>query len=30
VLVIAVAYVAVNMLIDIAYGFTDPRIRRAR
>jgi peptide/nickel transport system permease protein len=30
VLVIAVAYVGVNMLVDLAYGLADPRIRRAR
>ncbi len=29
VLVIAVIYVAVNILVDLAYGFADPRIRRA-
>lgn len=28
VLVIAVAYVSVNLLVDIAYGIADPRIRR--
>jgi ABC-type dipeptide/oligopeptide/nickel transport system permease component len=28
VLVIAVIYVVVNILVDIAYGFADPRIRR--
>ena len=26
-LVIAVAYVLVNLLVDLAYGFADPRIR---
>ena len=29
VLVIAVAYVTVNLLVDVAYGFADPRVRRA-
>jgi ABC-type dipeptide/oligopeptide/nickel transport system permease component len=29
VLVIACMYVVVNMLVDLAYGLTDPRIRRA-
>jgi ABC-type dipeptide/oligopeptide/nickel transport system permease component len=29
VLVIAVAYVAVNLLVDLAYGTADPRVRRA-
>lgn len=29
VLVIAVGYVSVNLLVDLAYGLTDPRIRRA-
>lgn len=29
VLVIAVAYVLVNLLVDLAYGLADPRIRRA-
>ena len=29
VLVIAAIYVAVNMLVDLAYGLADPRIRRA-
>jgi peptide/nickel transport system permease protein len=29
VLVIAVIYVVVNMLVDLAYGLADPRIRRA-
>jgi ABC-type dipeptide/oligopeptide/nickel transport system permease component len=29
VLVIAVAYVAVNLLVDFAYGLADPRVRRA-
>jgi len=29
VLVIAAIYVAVNMAVDLAYGLTDPRIRRA-
>ena len=29
VLVIAVIYVVVNMLVDVAYGLADPRIRRA-
>ncbi|HRC54433.1 MAG TPA: ABC transporter permease [Kofleriaceae bacterium] len=29
VLVISVMYVVVNMLVDLAYGLTDPRIRRA-
>jgi ABC-type dipeptide/oligopeptide/nickel transport system permease component len=29
VLVIAVLYVVVNVLVDLAYGLTDPRIRRA-
>lgn len=29
VLVIAVMYVVVNTLVDLAYGLTDPRIRRA-
>ena len=29
VLVIAVFYVTVNMLVDLAYGLADPRIRRA-
>ena len=28
VLVIAVIYVVVNILVDLAYGFADPRIRR--
>lgn len=27
VLVVAVAYVLVNLLVDISYGFLDPRIR---
>jgi peptide/nickel transport system permease protein len=27
VLVIAVIYVTVNLLVDLAYGMTDPRIR---
>ena len=30
VLVIAVIYVVVNLLVDLAYGLADPRIRRAR
>jgi peptide/nickel transport system permease protein len=29
VLVIAMIYVGVNLLVDLAYGFIDPRIRRA-
>jgi peptide/nickel transport system permease protein len=29
VLVIAVAYVTVNLLVDLAYGMADPRVRRA-
>jgi ABC-type dipeptide/oligopeptide/nickel transport system permease component len=29
VLVIAVSYVAVNLLVDLAYGLADPRVRRA-
>jgi ABC-type dipeptide/oligopeptide/nickel transport system permease component len=29
VLVIAVIYVAVNLLVDLSYGLADPRIRRA-
>jgi ABC-type dipeptide/oligopeptide/nickel transport system permease component len=29
VLVIAVIYVTVNILVDLAYGLADPRIRRA-
>ena len=29
VLVIAVAYVTVNLLVDLAYGLADPRVRRA-
>ncbi|MBA3541403.1 MAG: ABC transporter permease subunit, partial [Deltaproteobacteria bacterium] len=29
VFVIAVIYVFVNMLVDLAYGLADPRIRRA-
>ena len=29
VLVIAVIYVVVNILVDLAYGLADPRIRRA-
>lgn len=29
VLVIAVAYVTVNLLVDMAYGIADPRVRRA-
>lgn len=29
VLVVAVAYVAVNLAVDLAYGMADPRIRRA-
>jgi peptide/nickel transport system permease protein len=29
VLVIAVIYVVANALIDISYGYLDPRIRRA-
>jgi peptide/nickel transport system permease protein len=29
VLVIAAMYVVVNTLVDLAYGLTDPRIRRA-
>jgi ABC-type dipeptide/oligopeptide/nickel transport system permease component len=29
VLVIAVIYVVVNMMVDVAYGLADPRIRRA-
>jgi ABC-type dipeptide/oligopeptide/nickel transport system permease component len=29
VLVIAVMYVVVNLLVDLAYGLADPRIRRA-
>jgi ABC-type dipeptide/oligopeptide/nickel transport system permease component len=27
--VIAAIYVVVNTLVDLAYGLTDPRIRRA-
>jgi len=27
--VIAAIYVVVNILVDLAYGFADPRIRRA-
>ena len=30
VLVLATFYVAINMGIDILYGFLDPRIRRGR
>lgn len=30
VLVLAIFYVTINMLIDLAYGFLDPRIRRGR
>jgi peptide/nickel transport system permease protein len=30
VLVIAVAYVVVNFLVDVAYSYLDPRIRRDR
>ena len=30
VLVLAIFYVAINMGIDILYGFLDPRIRRGR
>lgn len=29
VLVIAVAYVSVNLIVDLAYGLADPRVRRA-
>jgi ABC-type dipeptide/oligopeptide/nickel transport system permease component len=29
VLVIAVIYVLVNILVDLAYGYADPRIRRS-
>jgi ABC-type dipeptide/oligopeptide/nickel transport system permease component len=29
VLVIAVAYVTVNLMVDLAYGLADPRVRRA-
>ena len=29
VLVIAVCYVSVNLMVDLSYGFADPRIRRA-
>ncbi len=29
VLVIAVGYVTVNLLVDLAYGLADPRVRRA-
>jgi ABC-type dipeptide/oligopeptide/nickel transport system permease component len=29
VLVIAVAYVTVNLAVDLAYGLADPRVRRA-
>jgi len=29
VLLIAIAYVISNLLVDLAYGFLDPRIRRA-
>jgi ABC-type dipeptide/oligopeptide/nickel transport system permease component len=29
VLVIAALYVVVNLAVDVAYGFADPRIRRA-
>ena len=29
VLIIAVAYVVANLLVDLAYGFLDPRIRKA-
>ena len=29
VLVIAIAYVTVNLLVDLAYGLADPRVRRA-
>ncbi len=28
-LVIAVCYVTVNLLVDLAYGLADPRVRRA-
>lgn len=30
VLVLAIFYMAINMLIDLSYGFLDPRIRRGR
>jgi peptide/nickel transport system permease protein len=30
VLIIAVIYIAVNLLVDILYGYLDPRIRRAQ
>lgn len=30
VLVLAIFYVAINMVVDILYGFLDPRIRRGR
>jgi peptide/nickel transport system permease protein len=30
VLVLAIFYVTINMAIDLAYGFLDPRIRRGR
>ena len=29
VLLIAVAYVLSNLLVDLTYGFLDPRIRKA-
>ncbi len=30
VLVIAVVYIAVNLVVDVFYGYLDPRVRRAR
>ena len=27
ILVVAVAYVVVNLIVDISYGYLDPRIR---
>jgi peptide/nickel transport system permease protein len=30
VLIIAVIYVVVNLLVDVLYGYLDPRVRRAQ
>jgi peptide/nickel transport system permease protein len=30
VLVIAVMYVALNLVVDISYGYLDPRVRQSR
>ena len=30
VLVIAVIYIALNLFVDIIYGYLDPRVRRGR